>query len=77
MKGVSLIKQKRGGALNIVLDKKKGIQNQQHKNFFCTIKARINNMSFIAWNDGRCKWFRSILSMGNVGDTRSQILEVL
>lgn len=48
MKGVSLIKQKRGGALNIVLDKKKGIQNQQHKNFFCTIKARINNMSFIA-----------------------------
>lgn len=47
MKGVSLIKQKRGGALNIVLDKKKGIQNQ-HKNIFCTIRARINNMSFIA-----------------------------
>lgn len=48
MKGVSLIKEKKGGSFKHCIRQKKGIQNQQHKNIFCTIKARINNMSFIA-----------------------------
>ena len=43
MKDVSLIKQKGGGggkALKIVLDKKKGIQSQQHKNIFARLKLK-------------------------------------
>lgn len=38
MKGVSLIKQKRGGALNIVLDKKKASKINNTKSFSARLK---------------------------------------
>lgn len=53
MKGHSLMKERKkknrgGGTLKVVLNGKKASKRQQHKNIFCTVKAKINNMSFAA-----------------------------